>query len=693
MTSHTPARTPWRPHWLLGAGTACLMAYLFARAYGHFPAVFADELFYGSFARLLPFSEASLPSYLYFALFRTTNACGTAFLDCARGLNVLLFGAAVPFLYLAARQVAGQRAAMAATLLSLLLPASSYSAYFMPEALYFFAFYVLTWFVLTRAAMHWAAHALCSGLILGAMTLVKVHALFLLPPLCLFIAYLGWTRAQGGPWLARGGAAVAITALAVFVVKFGLGYLLGGEGALHLFGSFYGGQVNASASHPLSSYLLPAWINGRAHLMGLAALFGLPITLALHGMVSGARCGQARGKQFQLYLYTLLMLGATVAMTVMYTASIVDFAPREIERLHLRYYDFIFPLLLLVAAGALRDGAPPRLVPLAWILALAAGLAAAAGALMLPRYVLSMIDGPDIAAVFAPPHALRGLGTVFVLAQLALLALWLLRRRVAIPLFLFVFVPAMLIVQNGSVQFLLAHVAGPSAFDNAGIYVRTHLPPAERKEVVIAGTGLSPLMRAKFHIDEPAVSFVELAQDAPFDMDKLPVRRKWLLVVGPHALPPSMRPAYANGQFALLPIHAAHRKVAAADFATAPGAGLIARLDGVDKIEPWGRWSNARQVQVHFSRPLPKRLNILLKAQSYGPNARQDYILRIGGTEKRFRIANGPEEVFLQLETDGLQDSLSIDIPQPVSPKDIEGSLDTRKLGLGLIGIEVGERP
>lgn len=681
---------PWEG--LLAFGMLAVLAWLILRSRGLYPAVFADELIYSTFARLLPLDQATIPSYLYFGLYRATNACGPGFLDCARIMNALLFVGAAPFIYLATRTLAGPAVSATVALMSLVLPVASYTGFFMPEGLYFLAFFVLTWLALRRAPLHWAVHALLSGLLLGSMTLVKVHALFLLLPLCLFCAYRCMVHAEGGPWSARALGAALIVAAAALAVKFGLGYLLGGAKALHLFGSFYGGHADQSTSRSLASYLVPAWINGRGHLMALALLFALPLAILLHGLAARVRApsAQVRSPAAALQLYTLLMLGAAFLMTVMYTASIVDLAPREIERLHMRYYDFLFPLLLMVAASALPESARARLTwgPALLALVLAAGVGL--GFKLLPGYALALIDGPDIASLFVQGRSPWRLA----LLQIALLGLWLAGwRRIAAALFLFVFMPSLLLTQERGMKLLRTEVSAPHAYDSAGLFVRGRLPKEARKDVVIAGSSLALLMRAKFHIDEPKVSFIELAQGAPVPPELLKGRRKWLLVMAPHALPPDVVPAARTAQFTLLDIPDVHRTVGAFDFTKPPGAGLVRAVDGLAGIEHWGRWSVKKQVKIDFNAPLPKKLSVLIKGQSYGPNAQQDYVLRVGGQERRFRIGAAPSEIFVQADTDGLQDSLTIDIPEPTAPPEAGAARDTRMLGLGLIAIEVGERP
>lgn len=164
-----------RHGWKLGllAMLACVGAYLLYRNLGMYPTIFADEWYYSKMARLMPLEDAIVPSYLYLWMFSASKACGDNFLDCVRIGNIVLYLGAAPFIYLVARTVAARPLAFAVATLAMLAPLNAYTAYFMPEATYFFGFSVLSWFVLTRTHLHFATHALVAGAMLGAMSLVK----------------------------------------------------------------------------------------------------------------------------------------------------------------------------------------------------------------------------------------------------------------------------------------------------------------------------------------------------------------------------------------------------------------------------------------------------------------------------------------------------------------------------------------
>ena len=59
---------------------------------------------------------------------------------------------------------------------------------------------------------------------------------------------------------------------------------------------------------------------------------------------------------------------------------------------------------------------------------------------------------------------------------------------------------------------------------------------------------------------------------------------------------------------------------------------LLSGAEGVADIEGFGRWSNAKQVVLHFNAPLPQHAFIVLKAWAYGDNTEFPFTLRIGGS-------------------------------------------------------------
>jgi hypothetical protein len=666
----------------LQAFMAAVFFWLTSRSHGLNPTIFADEWYYSKMSRLQALSEAIVPSYLYLWLFRGSNACGTGFLECVRGLNTLLFVAAAPFVYLSARTVAGRAVAFVVAVLATLAPLNLFTAYFMPEATYYFGFWVLSWIVLTRRDWHWAVHALVTGAVLGLMSLVKVHALFLIPALCLYLCYARWM--EGGTWLSKGLASMILAACAVLALKFGLGYLLAGNPGLSVFGPFYSEAATVANTHSRWHLLAPAFTSFSGHMMVLTVVFGLPLALLIQAVLRPSPRREA-GPADLLRVYALLMLCAAAGMTVVYTASLAAPDNQEAIRLHLRYYSFVFPLLWMVVAANLKgETGRSAGTPLRWILALLLGAILVAALIKLPSYWISASDGPEVRAV-APDGAagrwVAGLG-------IAVLLVWAVGSRAAFSLFLFVAAPAFVasgIASNGK---FLAQFHLDNDADLAGKFAYRTIPPAEHGQITVAGSG-GALMRAQFHIDSKDTVLLDLPENAPIAAYQMPRHNKWLLVFGNHPLPPGVQPVAVTPQYALVRLDNDFRTLGRASLSNPFGSGLIASAEGLSHSETIGRWSDAKRVVLHLNIVLPRRVNILIRGWAFGDNAKRPFTLRIGDSSSQFRLGGGLEEVGLSLDTDGKQRDIVIEVPHPVSPQSYGNSTDSRELGILLQEIEV----
>ncbi|MBZ2209321.1 ArnT family glycosyltransferase [Massilia soli] len=679
--------------WEIGFGMALLiiLAYIARRHGSTYPSVFADEQIYSHFARLLPLDEVTIPSYLYLSVYGLTNACGEGFLRCARYINLLFFIGSAPFIYLATRTVAAKPLAIFVALLCVAAPTSTYTGYFMPESMYFFGFAVLTWLSLAPLRMHWAIHAALAGAVLGLMTLVKVHALFLVPALALFMAYLGWSRSPGAAGLGRGLLAAIASVAAVFVAKFIAGFLFVGQDGLQVLGSFYGNQASdgVSAGASVLTLLPAAWFSLQGHLMSLVMIFALPIAMmAWHGLSSRARA--SAGPQVSaLMAYALLMLGAAIALTVFYTASTAGYGPLDGKRLHARYYTFALILPLMIAAARTGTGwrQPRALLPWAIAALLSAAIIHAATALP-ASYLFMVADGPEIVAFgLGKPGSIAA---VLLALQIAVLALWCMSRALGAMAFILVFMP--LFIMNGErmIAPYMAQNRNANAYDNAGMYARKHLSPEQRNGVRIVGDNLGELLRARFHVDARHADAVVLPSGSQIERYSLPRHRSWLLVIGDYKLPQGVEPVFKTAEFSLAATPLSNRALGEAKLSGPLDNALLAGAEGLAGPEEWGRWSNDDQVRLHFKSALPKRLNLFLTMRAFGPNLGKEFVVRVDGAEQRVKLPALQEEIFLQFETDGTQQTVTIEVPQAVSPKELGWSEDIRRLGLGLGRVEIG---
>jgi phosphoglycerol transferase len=680
------------------AGLALLLVYLTMRNTGLYPAVFADEWSYSSFARLTPLSESPLPSYLYLAVFGASNACGNAFLDCARGLNAVLFLGALPLIYAVARRVASEPVALLIALLTAISPINVYTTYFMPEASYFFVFWLLTWSTLRYCEQPDARRALALGVVFGMLSLIKVHALFLLPALLPVMLLGGW-RAEGttGTRLRTAAQGIALMLATAAVLRFGAGYLIAGAQGLSLSGTLYAGQSEYAAAHrkPLAQLLELAWINLRGHGMGLALMFGLPLAALAHYALSpAARRGLAAPASpstqptTPLALYTALTLLVMLAVTVLFTASVSGTGPSEnMARLHMRYYNFALPLLAIFAATQLSatagGGRGPRL---------AAALPCAALLLyglfgLLPEFTPSYVDSPELRGLTAQPLLLRAVA----LLGLAALAAWVWRARAGAQVFLFLCLPLLAIGAGRAIDGDVAQSRNPDVWNLAGLYAHAHLTPAQRAGMTLVGADPAGLYKAKFHIDSNGPTLMPLPPGAVIDLNALK-EDGWLLFVGDYA-PPPYAVMRAREQGFTLYEQVAPQQAQRVDFRAASLAPVLTASTGLGDAEGWGRWSGGKLVTLQFAAPLPPHLTLRLTGRAFGPNAGRDVVVRIGAAERTLRFSEGWSKQVLNFDNAGGENAITLVVPQPVSPRALGLGDDGRELGLALVGLDVGVAP
>lgn len=693
--SSTPQnKLPWAA-WL--AVLPLLLVYLTMRNTGLYPAVFADEWSYSSFSRLMPLADAPLPSYLYLALFGATNACGNAFLDCARGLNALLFLGAVPLIYAVARRVAPAPPAMLIALLTAISPINVYTTYFMPEASYFFLFWLLTWSTLRYCEQPDARRALAVGVVLGMLSLIKVHALFLLPALLPVMLLGGWRAGATTATTARlrrVAQDLALVLATAAVLRFGVGYLVAGEQGLSLSGSLYAGQSDYAAAHrkPLAQLLELAWINLRGHGMGLALMFGLPLAALLGYGASPAARRAAAPAAAPLALYTALMLLVLLAVTVLFTASVSGTGPSEnMARLHMRYYNFALPLLAIFGAAQLAvpatanpaGGRGPRLaaaLPCAALLLY--GLAA-----LLPEFTPSYVDSPELRGLTAQPWLFRAVA----LLGLAALAAWVWRARAGAQLFLWLCLPLLAIGAGRVIDGDVRQSRNPDVWNLSGMYAHAHLSPEQRAGMTLIGADPAGLYKAKFHIDSNGPVLTPLPAGAAIDLNTLS-ETGWLLFVGDYAPPPYAVMRARQPGFTLYE-QVAPLQAQRVDFRAASLSPVLSAATGVGDVEGWGRWSGGKLVTLQFAKPLPPHLTLRLSGRAFGPNAGRDVVVRIGAVERTLRLQEGWGKQVLSFDNAGGENTITLVVPQPVSPRALGQGDDGRELGLALVGLDIGVAP
>ena len=577
MTTRIPALVTFlRGNLLLVAVPAVFVALLFRNS-GLYPSVFADEHAYSTAARLLPFSNSPFPDYGYLAIYSLTNSCGDGFLACARILNAAAFVAASPFIYATARRVCTDGVAFLLMVLALTGPINIYTAYFMPEALYFLSFWVFAWFLLGIDSLSDRRKWILAGALLGAAALVKPHALLLLPAVLLYLTLVG--RAERDKGLKSAAWDGVLVVMAALVVKFAVGYLVAGSAALTLFGSTYTSLAISALSDSDQSRQLVA-VSAQSvvgHLIAICLIFGLPVALSASGFFRDLRSADRFDAGQRTSVFALLILGDLIVVVALFTASVSATGPVDYAtRLHMRYYDFALPLLFMVAGAHLGERNAREHHRWHALAALPIGMAIAYGVVTgLAPYTPVLVDSPELRGFTAYPIAFVALGVL----SLGTLVLWACGSRWGSRLYVFGFLPVALVLTSVAASRELRLRLVPDAVDRAGMFVKQYLSPDELSHVLVVGSAPADLFRAVFYLDDPSASLLVIPQGSNYDLSTMPEGKYWALIIGEHA--------WTGGEFSESP---------------APEFALVRRDNPAPGVTSAGRW--IAFVELRCSLPL-----------------------------------------------------------------------------------------
>ncbi|CAG9175532.1 hypothetical protein LMG23992_02982 [Cupriavidus laharis] len=532
--------------------TGALLAMLILiRNAGLYPTVFADEWHYSLLSRLQHIADASDPDYVYLGLFRLTNYCGDGYLGCARVLNVAFFMLGVCFVYFCARRVVSQGLAGMIALGTILAPLNIYTAYYMPEAMYFGSFWLLTWFVFTFPRNSLYQYGIGTGGLIALLAMVKPHAFFLLPGIALFSAYRCLCD-RPDERLRRAVMIVVIVVVSAVVIRLTLGGVIAGKAGLSVFGNRYGSMASDSTAlkHAISTVLLSAHVFGR-HALALAVMFGVPIAMAIHCLSprNFARV-DASDERFAAVLYLTLLLGSLLIVTSVFTVTAVGSGPYEVlERLHMRYYNFIFPLFFIVAASFLSTPAPDK-SKRHWRILIATAIGILACIALMKLLDISRpisVDGPEIRAfTYSPSHF-----WILGLCGITAVAMWAFDSKLGARMFVFVFFPLFLLSTAWSLNLEMRGRLGADTYDHAGLFTRHYLSQNECAQLTVVGSEPASLFRTLFYIDNAATRLVELPPGAPLTAAAIPKDTEWVLTIGEHGKVPDTAIRPHMGDFAL----------------------------------------------------------------------------------------------------------------------------------------------
>ncbi len=504
---------------------------LVLRSSGIYPVV-ADEWVHSQSSRLSPLAMASIPGYFYLYIYKLTSLCGDGFLNCARIINCLFFVSSAPFIYAITREVASRLIAILVAFLAMVGPINSYTVYFMPEAFYFMAFWIISWYVLhinQCSLKNW----LCTGALIGLASLIKPHALFLVPAIVLYMTYISRGRLSVVLW----SKSISVFLLALFITKLFIGYLFAGKAGITIFGASYGAAAASTAAN-MERYLTLVGLtfkNLSGHIIVICTLFSLPLAFAFYRSLVSIFSRAEPSQQERVCVYMFFVLGILILIVGLFTASIANTGPYEsIDRLHMRYYSFCLPVFLIIVSSMISEKGAHQGKKLLSICVALPILGAIFYSLVtkLKIYQSYYVDAPDLAGFMAN----QVFFIIFCSLSFVSVVLWLYREHLGAKFYLFIYAPLMLITSSYYINDVLSQNRFPDEYDRAAMVTKNILNQEQLSKLHMVGSNPGLMNLTLFQLDNRSITYAYIPVDSIYDIGEPARDRCWILIIGNHSL-------------------------------------------------------------------------------------------------------------------------------------------------------------
>lgn len=326
--------------------TLLILILILIRNNSLFPSVMGDEFIHILNSKSSEFNNIKIYSPLYYFLYKSTFICEDQFINCARYLNLLFFLSATFIFFLLCKKFSNKQISYYIFLILLLSPFNIYSAYFMPEMSYFFFVSLLFYNLLSLDLSKKNIFVL--GVLCGLCSLVKPHAIFLLPGLIAYFFFLQKANLLNISILSIGFLILKIFLYIFFSIKFSF------------FGEYYSSDgfnyLNISLDQYIKiiKYMI---INLFGIINFLLIVFAIPLILTFNNIYVYFKI---KNTTFKLAFFTFITIFSLIFIFSFFVSISANFH----EHIHLhespfrlnnRYYYFVLPLLLVVLAHNLFD--------------------------------------------------------------------------------------------------------------------------------------------------------------------------------------------------------------------------------------------------------------------------------------------------------------------------------------------------
>ena len=687
-----------------------------------YPSIFADEYNYSTASRLLPLSQAPIANYLYLLIYKSTNFCGDGFLSCARILNTAFFVLTCPFVYQTAKRICSKSIARYIAVLALIGPINIYTANFMPEAMYFLSFWIFAWYILGLSSSSPYKSWVGVGVLIGVCMLIKPHGLFLLIPVALYLVAV--LRGQENFPVKKYIYLVLGIFLGAILTKLIFGFLIAGPSGLSILGHLYSattsqftssatdlGGVNyitnsansvvpgAKESSSLIAQWAPGfitlikfwWINFRGHILGLCLLYAVPMLVIFQSLgirASNSYSMSSMSIQKRYAWFTFLMISSLLVFSSLFSGFVSLSYGGEILRMHMRYYNFCFPLFLMALPtvfSVITEKEFTKKLSLAqlsvWCLIILIFIWGIWK--RLAPYQPTAIDTPELKGMVQFSWSFYLITALLFLSLL----LWPIARTKSTKLFFYVVAPLLLIGGSLAVNQNIWQRSVPDDYDRAGLAIKQLLTKEELSRLVVVGDNPIELSRILFYIDEPSASLQVIPGGTLYEKKMIPKGKNWVLLMGNNRISQDIPNQIHFNAYTLAGGGGSIKIDFNSDAWDIKNLGLVSGL--FLPPETWGSWSIGKEVSLVFMRALPEQFTLTLDARAFGPNIGAPITLRLGNSSQTFNLTGQFEKRSITVSNPQRVNELKFIIPKPTSPKELHMGDDDRNLGMAFKALEI----
>jgi phosphoglycerol transferase len=412
-------------------------------------------------------------------------------------------------------------------------------------------------------------------------------------------------------------------------------------------------------------------------------MFSVPIAIVLNFKYSIKKPGATDDYQQHVQLFLISFLIPLLIITALFTAHVTGSSPSEIAgRIHMRYYNFVSPLLFIIAAGGIYQHQQLNIKnKKQWIIV---------SILLIISIYTIFFEKKNMLPYLA--DCPQWLGFVmnktffYVLSTLGILSLitYGINKKLGSKFYIYIFMPLFIFVSLYNIHVNLRNNSIATFYDQAGRVTKDFLKNDSIK-IIVAGAEAGGLFRTLFHIDNLKANILMLAPEASLDSSLVPPNTDYVVLIGNH-------PGLDN-----------HPRLDFTDFSIIQmtnGVNIdfrketfpLVKIEGLSGQEEWGRWSVGDKVKISFMTALPKKFTLIIKANAFGPNIQNDFKVTVGRETKKFRLTPPNDTISLDFNNVDNEKSIIIAIPKATSPKQLGISSDDRLLGIGLIELKVHEK-